>query len=127
MTSDVYKRYTEILSRSLPDSGRARAYVCYARPGHPSNRAAQHPGIGDSPRAAALAACYWAGDAPWVRVVPISEAPKWAIEAAEERCPCGEPECVEARESIEDQLERYAAIDEDEAAGRDEDRRLGLR
>lgn len=37
-----------------------------------------------TPAEAARAACYWAGDAPWVVVVPISKAPKWAVDAAEE-------------------------------------------
>jgi len=81
---DPHAPYTAILAQSLPDSGRASAYVCYALRGHPGNTAPQHPGIGDTPRQAAQNACYWVAEAAWVRVVPISKAPAWAIEDAEQ-------------------------------------------
>ena len=85
-TLDLYTPYTTTLSRSLPDSGRARnGYVCYATAGCPSNSASYGPGSGDSPREAAQAATYWANQAPWVRVVPWSRAPCWAIDWAGER------------------------------------------
>lgn len=62
--------------------GRSKArggYVCYA-PGAPSNGMASHPGWGKTEREALLAACYWSNQSPWVRVVPVSKAPRWALE-----------------------------------------------
>lgn len=66
----------------LGGEGRTRAssYVCYALRGYPSNKAGSHPGRGATEREALLDACYWAGQSPWVRVVPESRAPQWALE-----------------------------------------------
>jgi hypothetical protein len=83
MASNLYSPYTVTLADSLPAAGRARGgYVCYATAGYPSNAAPSHAGQGDSPREAAAAATYWANQAPWVRVVPASRAPQWAVEEA---------------------------------------------
>ena len=69
----------------LPGAGRTRAnwYICYA-PGCPSNASGGSAGGGATERDALLAATYWANQAPWIRVVPASRAPRWAIDEARE-------------------------------------------
>ena len=75
--------HTARMAATLSDSGRAKGgYICYAIDGCPTNAAYSAPGHGESPQEAALAATYWANQAPWVRVVPWSRAPLWA------RCAC---------------------------------------
>lgn len=55
-----------------------------------SNKAASHPGIGRTVAEARENACYWANQAPWTRTVPVSRAPRYAIDAAvnARRAPC---------------------------------------
>jgi len=81
---DIYDSATYSLAYYLNGEGRQRAgdYVCYA-PGAPPNAARWHAGRGPTERQAALAATYWANQAALVRVVPISRAPRWAIEEAD--------------------------------------------
>ena len=62
----------------------------------PSNAYHYHPGIGTTPEESKENASYWANQLPWVKTVPYSRTPKWAIEQAMESyeqsyCPaCGE-------------------------------------
>ncbi len=83
--ASIHDPYTLTLAESQPDHGRANAYICYASIDAPTNGAGYGPGIGSTPKAACLAATYWANQSAHVRVVPISKAPRWAIEEAEQR------------------------------------------
>lgn len=72
------------MAYDLHGPGRTRSrggYICYA-PRCPSNRADYYPGYGSTERDALLAACYWANQVPFIRVVPLAKAPKWAVEQA---------------------------------------------
>jgi len=71
----------------LGGEGRTRAkrgYVCYAVRGCPTNTAHSHAGVGATEREALLAATYWSNQAGFIRTVPASHAPDWAIEEAAE-------------------------------------------
>lgn len=51
-----------------------------------TNSAISYAGIGDTPNEAAENCCYWANQAPFVVITPISRTPQWAIvEANQER------------------------------------------
>lgn len=79
---------TYAMACALPDrEGRKRAasgYVCFVLKGCPLNAASCHAGYGATEWDALMNACYWANQYGWVRVVPLSRAPKWAIEQAME-------------------------------------------
>lgn len=79
----VHDPVTFSMAYYLDGDGRARAeggYVCYALVGAPTNSAGSHPGQGPTERAALLDACYWANQAPWIRVVPVKRAPRWVLD-----------------------------------------------
>lgn len=87
MKISIHDPYTVTLARGLRErsQNQARAkdgYICYATLRAPSNAASSHPGFGMTPADAAEAARYWANQAPWVRIVPLSRAPDWAVEQA---------------------------------------------
>lgn len=46
-----------------------------------SNSAPSYPGWGETPEESYANAQYWANQAPFVRTVPASKAPRWAVEA----------------------------------------------
>lgn len=77
----IHDPATYSMALGLEGEGRSRAqtYVCYAVQGCPSNAAYYGPGQGSTEKEALLNACYWANQAPYVRVVPISKAPKWVL------------------------------------------------
>jgi len=68
---------------------RARGgYVTYlVSPELHTNAAPSHAGWGETREEAYAAAFYWANQAPWVRTVPVSRAPRWAVEEANEGVP----------------------------------------
>ena len=62
----------------------ATQFVTYlVQPALHPNRADSHAGIGATPEEAEAAALYWANQRPFVKTVPRSKAPVWAIEEAE--------------------------------------------
>lgn len=68
----------DIYTRRLARGG----YITYARAGAPGNAACSYPGHGATPEESIVAAQYWANQNPWVVTVPVSRAPKWAVEGA---------------------------------------------
>ena len=59
------------------------AYITYLpHPDRHTNAANSHAGFGATPQASQDAALYWANQLPWIRTVPLSAAPRWAVEEA---------------------------------------------
>jgi hypothetical protein len=76
------------MAHGLRGEGRMTArngYVCYVLAGCPTNGAGSHPGAGSTERDALLDACYWSNQAAWIRVVPTSRAPNWALDEIVDR------------------------------------------
>ena len=74
-----------------------KTYITYlVHPERHTNAWISHAGIGASREEAQRNSYYHANQSPWVQTVPISRAPQWAIEQAEEHyqnksCPaCGQ-------------------------------------
>lgn len=60
-------------------------YIHYlTHPEQHTNTAATHAGMGDTREEAIANSRYYANQGPWTRTVPISRAPRWAVEEAEE-------------------------------------------
>jgi len=67
------------------------AYVAYLpQPDLHTNAAPSHAGWGRTREEAEAESTYWANQRPWVRIVPASRAPLWALEEAREayHAPC---------------------------------------
>ena len=60
------------------------AYITYLTNSQQTNSAASHAGWGRTKEEAQAEALYWANQLPWVRTVPLSRAPQWAIAEARE-------------------------------------------
>lgn len=66
-------------------------YITYlTNPEQHTNQASSHAGIGRTRKEAEDNACYWNNQDPFVRTVPSSRAPNWAMDEALEalRSPC---------------------------------------
>jgi hypothetical protein len=60
-------------------------YITYlVNPDQHTNAASSWPGYGDTREESQRNAKYWANQQPWVRTVPLSRAPRWAIAHAKD-------------------------------------------
>lgn len=90
MKVDIHSPVTPSYRRT-PSVPAENGYICYLPwPERHTNRATSHAGWGPTPKDAALAAQYWANQAPFAVIVRMDRAPRWAREEAEEaakQCP----------------------------------------
>ena len=59
-------------------------YITYLANPNQTNKASSHAGYGQTKEESKAEALYWNNQLPWVRTVPFSRAPKWAIDEARE-------------------------------------------
>ena len=64
---------------------KASAYIHYLpNPEQHTNGSTSHAGIGATKEEAIEDSLYWANQTPWCQTVPISRAPQWAVDEAED-------------------------------------------